>query len=64
MRLDTGGYVMSRPISPTPELDKEEFLAFWEKVRKEEKQPVSLVRTPKLDELREKVLAKARSCKK
>ncbi|MEI6315499.1 MAG: hypothetical protein WCO89_11560 [Syntrophus sp. (in: bacteria)] len=48
--LKEGGGGMARPITPTPALNAKEFEAFWEKVKEEEKKPLGLAPTPKINE--------------
>lgn len=51
---------MAIPITPTPVLEGEEAEKFWEKVEAEKNQKLSLVPTPKLEELRREILANAK----
>jgi len=51
---------MAMPIAQTPVLDEKEYAQFWDQVRNEENDKVSLVSTPNLDELREKIVADAK----
>jgi hypothetical protein len=51
---------MAAPITPTPILDEEEYSRFWDRVDREENVKVPLVPTPKLEQVREKILADAK----
>ena len=55
---------MALPIGPTPVLEEEKAVRFLEKVDREKDQKVSLRPTPKLEELRQKIIADANRPKK
>jgi hypothetical protein len=51
---------MAIPIAPTPVLEGEEAEKFWDKVELEKNRKLNLVPTPKLEELRKKILCNAK----
>ena len=55
---------MALPIGPTPVLEGEDAIKFLEKVNAEKDKKVSLRPTPKLEELRLKIIADAKRPKK
>jgi hypothetical protein len=55
---------MAVPIQPTPTLWGDESTTWWEQVEKEQSKKVPLVPTPKLEELRQEILASATKRKK
>jgi hypothetical protein len=50
---------MAAPIGATPILEGKEATEWWEKVEKEQDQKLSLVPTPKLEDLRREIVASA-----
>ena len=55
---------MAAPIGATPILEGKEAAEWWEKVEKEQDQKLSLVPTPKLEDLRKEIVASVYSKKK
>jgi hypothetical protein len=55
---------MAVPIGSTPSLTGEDSTKWWKRVQKEQNEKVSLVPTPKLEKLRQKILATAKKEKK
>jgi len=55
---------MAIAIAPTPVLEGEEATNFWDKVLREQDHKVSVVPTPKLEALRQEILADVKRRKK
>ena len=51
---------MAIPITPTPVLEGEEAEKFWDKVETEKNKRLDLISTPKLEELRRKIVNNAK----
>ena len=55
---------MSRPITPTPKLDKRSTASFLERIIKDETNTAKAIATPKLDDAIRKIMADAYESKK